>query len=81
MFPLTVVEVVSLADIAGATPPAVVGVASPAVIVEVMLSTDHMDLVDPLGKFGVKYENDCLACDSCIEYCDDTGECQCFTGR
>ena len=45
--------------------------ASPAVIVEVISSTDPVGFVDPFGTFTGKCENDCLAPDGCIEGCDD----------
>ena len=74
VFSLAVAEVASSADIAGTVPPAAAGVASPAVVVEVMSSTDHVGLVDPFGTLGGKCENDCLALDDCIENCDDISE-------
>ena len=46
VFSMAVAAVVSSADISGAVPPAVTGMASPAVLVEVMPLTDSVGLVD-----------------------------------
>ena len=45
--------------------------ASLAVNVEVMSSTDPVGFVDSFGTFGEKCENDYLTPDGCTEECDD----------
>ena len=64
----------SSADIAGAASPVVAGVVTPAVLVEVMPSTDSVGLVDSVVTLDGKCENDWLALDDCIENCDDIME-------